>query len=349
MIVDAASSEPAGHFGLRLDRLGGRPFLVAIAVLNAMTGTAAAAVLIPTTFGGDVDIFRRGSIGVGEGSIAPGFLYAPLFGLLATPLTWPPFEVAATVVSLAGLAVLLLGVALETRGRATIDRALVAVAAVTFLPVVYELITGQVTLFIAAAIYPLRDRDGWRRGIAHGVVMGLIPKPLLVPLLLWMLLYRRRASVAAVAVALGVTIVGVALLGPDLYRGWAAALVGTGQITRNGNLALNALEPPWLAGCLWLASAAAGLLIIARLEAAGFVAALVVAMLVQPFTLTYAASILLLAVRPALKLMPRATRWLSLAGNPAVLAGFVPWMLAGLAACALKVWEQGPDGPSEPA
>ena len=52
-----------------------------------------------------------------------------------------------------------------------------------------------------------------------------------------------------------------------------------------------------------------------------------------PFTLMYAASILLLAVRPALGFAPVATRILALIANPALIVGFIPWTLAGIVAC----------------
>jgi hypothetical protein len=334
MTAGAAAAGLATRFTVQLDRLSGRPLLVAIAAMNAVTGLAAAAVLIPLSFGGDVDIFRRGSIGIGQGVIAQDFLYAPLFGLLATPLTWLPFRVASLAVSLVGVAIVLIGVALETRGRAPVDRALFAIAALGFLPVVYELVTGQVTLLIAASVYPFRDRDSWHRGIAFGVVLGLTPKPLLIPLLIWMLVYRRRALGAAALTAGLLTVTGVALLGVGLYGDWMTALIGAGQVTRHGNLALNAVEPQWLAIVLSLGAAVTALWVIGRREQVGFVASLIAAMLVEPYTMIYAASILLVAVRPAANAMPRATRWLSLVANPALLGAFVAWMLAALAACA---------------
>ena len=63
--------------------------------LNAIFGIGAAFILIPLTFGSDATIYRRGAQGIHDGFYAKDFLYAPLTGILATPLTWVPLPVAA--------------------------------------------------------------------------------------------------------------------------------------------------------------------------------------------------------------------------------------------------------------
>ncbi|MEO5965838.1 MAG: glycosyltransferase family 87 protein [Candidatus Limnocylindrales bacterium] len=313
----------------------GRPALVAIAALNAITGLAAAAVLAPLSFGGDVDVYRRGAEGIAHGVIAQDFLYAPLFGLLLTPLTWVPFATAAWVMALLGATVLAIGIVVDTRGGAPVDRVLVAVAAFGFLPVVNDLILGQVTLLIAAAIYPVRQQDGFGRGVALGIVVALIPKPLLLPVLAWMLIRRRRALAATAMTAILVTALGAGILGTDLYRLWAEALVHAGQVSRNGNLALGSLGQPVLVIGAWVLVALAAAWIIVRREPAGFVAALLAGLLLAPYTLLYAASILLLAVRPALRVSPVATRILALTANLGLVIAFVPWGAAALAAMGI--------------
>jgi hypothetical protein len=67
----------------------------------------------------------------------------------------------------------------------------------------------------------------------------------------------------------------------------------------------------------------------------GFVASLLAGLLLAPYSLLYAFSILLLAVKPALEFAPRATRVLALVANPAaVIAGVMTvWSSAALVAC----------------
>ena len=184
-----------------LKRYAGRPALVAIAAMNVITGLAAAAILAPLSAGADVETYRRGAEGIQHGQYVYGFLYTPLAGLLATPLTWVPEPVAAILMSAIGAIVLLVGVRLETAGMAALDRVLVAIGVVFFLPIVNELLLGQVTLLLAATLYPVRGRDGIARGIPLGVMVALVPKPLLLPVLLWMLIRRPWALVGAVVSA----------------------------------------------------------------------------------------------------------------------------------------------------
>ena len=327
-------AEPA-HHGVQFGQLGliwGRPMLVAIAAFNAIFGLAAMWILLPLTFGSDTEIYRRGAIGIQQGYFAEDFLYPPLTGILATPLTWVPLPAATLAMAAGGLIIIGLGLIRETPGVSLVDRALVLVAVLGFLPVTYELITGQVTLLIAAAIYPLRDRDGMWRGLLLGVAIALFAKPVVIPLLIWMLLWRRRALLGTITSALVVTAVGILVLGQDIYRAWIAAVRATGEIERPGNLALTVLGTPALVVGLGVLIAALAMWAMVRDERRGFVAALVAALLIAPFTLMYQVSILLLAVRPALALAPRATRVLALLANPAILAAFIPWCAAALLA-----------------
>ncbi len=94
---------------------------------------------------------------------------------------------------------------------------------------------------------------------------------------------------------------------------------------RRGNLALTSLGAPVVAVLLAIAAiAAGGLWAILRDDRRGFVAALLAALLVAPFTLMYAASILLLAVGRPSPSRRCATRVLALIANPAVLVGVHP-------------------------
>lgn len=326
----------------RLERWGGRPTLVAVAAMNAITGLAAAAILAPLSFGQDADEFRRCARFVAEGRIDCGFLYPPLAALVALPLTWVSPTMAAVAMTLIGLAILVTGVTLETRGQAPVDRVLVAVAALGFAPVVYELLLGQTTLLIAAALYPVARRaDAFRNGIPLGIVLALAPKPLLLPVLVWMMAWRRRALTAALLAALTLTCLGVVLAGPDQYRQWASVLnsaghesvSGTFSLSLSGNFSLWPLDPAKLG--LAAAVGAATLWVIAQEPSRGFVAALFASLLLAPYTGLYAASILLLVVRPALAFAPRATRVLALIANPALglFLALAAWSLAGLAAC----------------
>lgn len=326
-----------------LVRWSGRPTLVAVAAMNAMTGLAVAAILAPHSFGQDAAVFRGCALFVAEDRVGfCGSLYSPLTGLVARPLTWVSPTTAMVAMTTIGFAILVTGLTLETRGQAPVDRVLVAVAALGFAPVVYELLLGQVTFPIAAALYPVvRRPDAFRNGIPLGIALALAPKPLLLPVLVWMIVWRRHALTAALLATLTLTCLGIVLLGLDQYRQWLSVLTGAGResmsgtfaLSLSGNFSLWPLHPATFA----LASivGAATLWAILRDHSRGFVASLFAGLLVAPYTGLYAASILLLAVKPALAFAPRAVRVLALIANPALgfLLAFAAWSVGGLAAC----------------
>ena len=336
--------------GAVLERWSGRPTLFAVVVMNVITGLGLGAGIGAANFGGDSGLYRHCALLLAEGQTAfCGFLYSPLMALVARPLTWLSPTTSAITMTLVGGAIVLIGVLLETRGKAAIDRVLVAIAALTFAPVVYELLLGQTTLLIAAALYPLARRpDGFRNGIPFGIALALAPKPLLFPILVWLLVWRRRGLAGTVLAALLLTGVGVVFVGIDQYRDWILVLGGAGResvagtltLSLHGNFSLWPLNPATfaLAGVV----AAATLWTIVRDSSRGFVAALLAGLLLAPYSILYAFSILLLAVKPALEFAPRATRALALIAN--LLGAFIPvpiaWALAALFECL--PWRQHP-------
>lgn len=333
-----------------LERWSGRPTLFAVAIMNVITGLGVGATIAVGSFGADSGEYRRCALLLTEGATDfCGFPYSPLMALAARPLTWVAPTIAMIAMTLVGGAILATGVTLETRGRAAVDRVLVAVAAFTFPPVVYELVLGQTTLLLAAAIYPVaRGGDRFRNGIPFGIALALAPKPLILPILVWMAVWRRKALTATVLTTLTLTGFGVAVLGLGQYRGWLSVLTGTGRqaaaggftagtfigsLRDMGNLSLWPLSPALVVvACL---VAAAALWAILQDPSRGFVASLFAGLVLAPYSLLYAFSILLLAVTPALAFAPRATRVLALIANlvrSSPIAA-VAWCLAGLVQC----------------
>ena len=224
-----------------VDHWSGRPTLVAIALMNVITGLAMGAGIAGANFGVDSGLYRQCAVLLAQGQTEfCGFLYSPLMALAAWPLTWVSATAAGLIMSFIGGAILLAGVALETRGRALVDRVLIGIAVFTFAPVVYELLLGQTTLLIAATLYPIaRRQDGFRNGIPFGVALALAPKPLLVPVLVWMLVWRRKALTATILTAAILTGIGVAALGFDQYRSWFMVLTGAGRESVSGTFVLS--------------------------------------------------------------------------------------------------------------
>jgi Glycosyltransferase family 87 len=328
-----------------MDRWTGRPALFAIAIMNLITGLGMGVGIAGANFGADSSLYRQCAVLLAEGQTQfCGFLYSPLMALAAQPLTWISSTAAIVLMSLIGGAILLIGVTLETRGQALPDRALIGIAVFTFAPVVYELLLGQTTLLIAATLYPIaRREDGVRNGIPFGVALALAPKPLLLPVIVWMFVWRRRALTATVLTALILTGIGIAVLGFDQYRSWLMVLTGAGRESASGTFVLSGdavgNRSLWPLSPLTFVVACVVLVVtiwaIVRDSARGFVASLFAGLLLAPYSLLYAFSILLLAVKPGLQFAPRTVGALALTAN---LARYVPatliiWSLVGLSRC----------------
>lgn len=326
-------------------RWRGRPTLLALALLNAITGIAMGVGIAGANFGVDSGLYRSCAVLFAEGQTQfCGFLYSPLMSLAALPLAFLSPTAAGAVMSLVGAAILLAGVALETRGRALVDRVLIGIAVFTFAPVVYELLLGQTTLLIAASLYPIaRRHDGFRNGIPFGIALALAPKPLLVPLLIWMLVWRRRALTATVLTALILSAIGIAVLGFEQYRSWFLVLTGAGRESVSGTFVLSGdavgNRSLWPLGPVTFLVACAVVVVtgwaILRDPARGFIASLFAGLLLAPYSLLYAFSILLLAVKPAMAIAPRTVAALALTANLAryAPAALIIWSLVGLSRC----------------
>lgn len=275
------------------------------------------------------------------------YLYSPLAAGLTVPALAVPPGVA--VVGWLGLkvAVLLVGVALATRDLKTPDRVMAAVVALTFLPIVYDLELGNVTVLVLAAVAVAAwTPDRVIAGIPLGLILATVPKPQLIPVLIWLMVFRRRTFGGAIGSAAAASVAGLALFGPAAYQEWLEALrapryLGGEEVI---NLALWSLPLP-IAVLAAAASIGAFLVALRRGYWPGLAAALCVGLLLAPYTLVYGAGVLLVVARPAAVAAPRAVLALALAAPVALVVAFPVWVGAALALSALVPTGAWPDRP----
>jgi hypothetical protein len=193
-------------------------------------------------------------------------------------------------------------------------------------------------LVVAAVALVVWRRDWWVSGLALGLILATTPKPQLVPVLIWMLVYRPRSLVGALAAAGAATLLTVAVLGPSPYFAWLEVLRAPAYFNSSmaGNLTPDAVMP-WIALPIKAWSVLAFLYALRRSETNGLVAALAVGLLVAPYTIDYAAMTLLLALRPVLTASRRRGMALAVAGP---LAAFVVLPLYALAWLATGAFTQ---------
>ena len=231
----------------------------------------------------------------------PGFLWSPLAAFLGAPLSLLPFALVACGWALVKLAIVA-GVVWRVPGPWQV-RLLLAVAVATSLPVVQDIVLGNVMVPLGVAI--LLVIAGPRRlatGIPLGVMIAITPKPFALPILAWILFQRREAAVG-VALGAGVSL-GVALLVTCDLGSWLAALSAGMRFATpfTGNIAPPAALLPFMA-----ILTAAVLVALRNRPDAGAVAALACGFLVSPWAgLNALAPLVLLLARHGALLLARA-------------------------------------------
>ncbi len=142
----ARSSAP----GLALDAR-----ILAVAAINGVIGAAVAVLIMPHAWSVDANRNLAAAQALAAGTFGQdfGYLYSPLAAALTLPVAGLlPATLAIGGWLAARVAVLLAGIARETRDLSTPNRILVAIAAVSFVPVLYDLLLGNVSILIVAVL-----------------------------------------------------------------------------------------------------------------------------------------------------------------------------------------------------
>lgn len=321
---------------------------LAVATMAAIVGVRVGAAIFDPTW--TVDANRN--LAAGAALVAGRFgedhtyLYTPLAAALTVPWTWLPAWAAMGGWLAVRLGVLAAGTARATRGWRTPDRWLALAAATLYVPTLYDLLLGNVTVLLAAAIALVAwPRDRWWWGIALGLALATTPKPQLIPVLVWMLVYRRHALAGTVVTAALATAGAELILGVDTYRAWIGVLRSIEYLTtpQFGNQALGAVIPA-LAVPLSLAAIAAAAIGILRGPWPGLICCLALGLLVSPYTLVYGAAVLLVAVRPLVDANPRAAFALAITAPLGAVVPLPLWLAAVMAvalATPVTAWRGG--------
>jgi hypothetical protein len=318
------------------------PWIFAVAAINAILAVGIGALIAPIVWSvdGDRDLAAARALLAGTFGQDHGYLYTPLAAALTIPAAAAiPYGVAVVGWLVARIGVLLEGVRREVGDLSTIDRVLVGVAAIAFVPTLHDLLLGNVSVLITAAVAVVAwSGDGYLAGLPLGLVLATVPKPALIPILIWMLVFRRRALMSAIGSAALLSGIALVILGASTYSAWFQVLLhpyylGTNQ---TGNLALGAMLPAFLAWPLIAATVAATIVALRQGEAPGFIACLCAGLLIAPYTMAYGAVLLLLAVRPLAGVAPARTFVLAATGSIGVIV-FLPFWVGAILATTLTI------------
>ena len=350
--MNGVAGAPVTARGRVLPPIPLRPALVAVAGLSTLVGAYAFYQAIPTVWGVDAQRNLDAASALLDGSFGSIdlYLYSPLASALTVPALLLPPDVAIGAWFVAKLAILLAGAAIATRGLARLDRVLAAIALVMFLPVLYDLEVGNVTIFVLAAIVLVAwNRDRYTTGILLGLILATAPKPQLIPVLLWMMIANRKALVGALATAAAASLVGVIVTGIPNYMTWLAILRAPSYLNSTDILNLAIWQqPPVILAVALVGSLVAFALAVRRGYWPGLLAAMCLGLLLAPYTLIYAAGMLPAAAPATARAAPFAILLLLLVAPVGVLMTFPAWVAAVLSVAALVpavAWPRRSTGP----
>lgn len=243
----------------------------------------------------------------------PDYLWTPLAAVLGWPATVLPLGLAFGLAKLAGIGAFAAYVASD---HPPLARAAIVVGSTLCSAVAQDVIKGNVnvplTLAVALAIWSNRPIAA----LPLGVLIAAFPKPLIVPLVFWMIRWRPLAATWAAVGALAATGVEYVIAGGDAYRQWPAILVDglrfAGPI--DWNLALSRIVPDLTVpiAIIGLVTLVAGLVVAGPRN--GFRLAVVMTLVVSPYLGVAMLAPLLLAAWAAIR-PPEADAMPSLFGQ----------------------------------
>ena len=273
----------------------------------------------------------------------PKYLYPPLASLLGIPLLALDRFSASVVLAAGKVLLAALGVLWLTPNWRATSRALAFVGLVASLPFLHDLMLANTNVLVVAAMVPaLFGRSLPRNGVLLGVAAAAFAKPLMIPVLLWLAIWRRQTFVGAVVAGAIGSAVALAVFGPSSYTDWVAA-VGVGStwlsVPFAGNHGVTALAPT-----LWPPVAAVAAVMLALVLArggprTGLLWALASGILLAPYVGTYGALPIAIAL-PAIGPLAPVLALVIVAASPIATTHPLPFYAAGIMLASLALRER---------
>jgi hypothetical protein len=229
----------------------------------------------------------------------PRFLYPPLAAVVGEPLAPLSFDIVSVAYAVLKVAIAVVCVASLTGSWRLGARVLAVVGLVMCLPFLHDVMLGNANVVLVAAALPAVM--GPRRstsGVLLGLATAVVAKPFVLPIFLWLLVWRRSVFLGAVVSGLAATALGAVIAGPSAYLDWVGALAAGTRYAAPfvGNHGVTALVPE-----LWLPIAAVvgvGLIVVlvGRGPETGLAWAVTAGLLLAPYAGTYSALPIALAL-----------------------------------------------------
>ncbi len=236
-----------------------------------------------------------------------GFLYSPLGAWVLAPLAALGTPAGLIVFLVARFVLLAWFLADATKPWPPLARIVAAALALTWVFLLDDLWMGNVSIVLVSSVWLAISRDRVAAGIPLGFVMATVAKPLLIPFMIWMFVYRRRGLAGSLVTAAVVTAAAIVVLGPMPYVAYLETLThasGTAWAFP-GNLGLSASAPQLL---LPASAGAIGLFLVliwrSRDESAVLMWSLLVGLIAAPYVPLYGPVPVLAGVFPFVRAHP---------------------------------------------
>jgi hypothetical protein len=233
------------------------------------------------------------------------FRYTPLGALFFAPLA--PLSETAAVWTWLGFKGVVLGATAWWFARpwAGIDRWLVVALVVAFPPIVHDLVLGNVSTIVVFATLALARWPDARGGAIYGLLVVLMPKPYLIPVLVYLAVRRTTAFLAATATILAGIVVGVLIFGTEPWTAFLGTLTEPLGRTFTANVGFSGLLGP--AGVAIGIAVGLVVLVVGTLDggARGFGLGIIGGILMGPYTFIHYLATTIVAVEPVLRIRPR--------------------------------------------
>jgi hypothetical protein len=251
-----------------------------------------------------------------------GFVYSPVALILAAPWTLLPQTVAilgwiATSAALAVIAVV------RVLGDTPWWQVLIAIVGVLgFLPTLADLALANVTIALVVAFVPVVRTNNFQSGIVFGVLAAAFPKPLVIPILLWALVWRRQAALGVITAGLATSAMAVLIAGPSTTAEFLSTLGSGGGISLRflGNYGISLFSPPLALAVGAVAAAGFVVVLLKRGPVVSLACAAAVSVLIAPYAGIYASLPMLVAL-PGLAAIAPVAAWFS----ALVIVVVAPW------------------------
>jgi Glycosyltransferase family 87 len=274
------------------------------------------------------------------------FRYTPIGALPFVPFV-PLDEATATwaflAVKLAVLGVIAAWFSSRWTGAQRIG---VALLVITFPPIVHDLMIGNVSTFTLLAFLAVARWQDPRGGVAIGLLTVLMPKPHLVPVLVYLALRRPRDFLASVVTMGAGVVIGLFIFGLEPWVEFLGTLREPLERTFTANVGWSALLGP--AGVI--VGLLIGLVVFVfgvRLGGArGYGLSIIAGILAGPYTFIHYLSGTLVAVEPVLRTRPR---WLVPFPWLLIVFPLIPVWLTGLAGVVWRSPEPDPPATQPPS